>query len=157
MKLNKQPPKMFTVHGDNDHQWSHFHINVFQPKPWSEHDYHTILTFRWQSNADKRWEWYGLRTEASYSDGNPCKLIRAGLTLVTGIYSKGGEGDCNPQSFLTALAAMGYKRGAYDGRVSRYVAMENAIDPLLQHWLDDLSHDRCNVGGLFLSHEDAQR
>jgi len=157
----KAPAKIYLVHAKSDHQFSSFHIDVMIPKEWSQDDYTTLLTFGWQSNADKRWDWYGIHTETRYSDGmagNPVKLMKAALKLAEAMFEKDKVIErYTPQDFLARLEQLGYKRASYDGRVSKYVAMDDAIDPRLQRWCDNLSQDKCHVGALALDHDDAQR
>ena len=157
---SKPRPKLYTLHShgaiNGDHGYSQFFLHVMQSKQWSPEDYNTVLSFRWQSNADARWDWYGLRAEGEYSDGDIEKIMKAGAKVLEQVLNNGAEKHSrSPRSFIEALEKLGYVRAQYESRVHRYVAEADRIDPALQTWTDNADSKNCHVRALALTETDA--
>lgn len=161
------PPALYVATGTDERQWSHLILAVYFRKSPDYYAYVEGPVFKWQSNADNRHDWYGLRVDLELSAGDgkfPARLRH--VAKLTEKLLPETEGVCNwsPRSVVARLHAAKIFRGAYDSRLSRHVLESESPGAHYGRWLDDWTRydtgaerDGCCVSGLATDDADAQR
>lgn len=127
---NKASKTYYRISRKSRGEYSHITIDILE-SGW-RHDHigrDTDLTLQWQTHIGSG-EWYGGNIEIKTKSLSAIKRVSSLLKSICG----DSNGLGNPEAVLATLESKKIKRGAYDGRVSEVIAIEDVAPPDHVRW-----------------------